>query len=511
MKTSPLRSLLAALVLLVVLALPARATWSIVVINKRTGEVGVASATCLANFNLRRALPVVVIGRGAAAAQSAIDSSGDNRRLIWQAFRNQDLTSAEILAMLEAQDGSHSSRQYGIVSFNGDPVTFTGDNAGAAASGRTGQVGDYVWAIQGNLLTGDEVVDAAVDAFVNTNSDMSERLMAAMLAARDMGGDGRCSCLTGNATDCGAPPASFTKSAHCGFLIVARYGDTNGVCNRTQGCASGEYYLLSNIAGARSEEDDPDPVDQLFTRYVNWRDRHRGAPDGILSSFESVRSVPADGVTTRTVTVTLRDIDGVQLPTGGATIDVSTVSGNPSLGTIGPVVDHGDGTYSFTITAGTAVGEEQLAIRAEQGEVGTLYPYLDMRYDAVESLHCGFDAVNVANGADVPMVLDVPDSPFHAYLVLASLSGTVPGTTVGRISIPLNSDAVTWSTLLRAGDPGLLPGTIGVTDANGRAEMSCRLNSQQLLALSGLRLDWAGLVTGPNPQATNAVGFDILP
>ena len=204
MKTSPLRSLLAALVLLVVLALPARATWSIVVINKRTGEVGVASATCLANFNLRRALPVVVIGRGAAAAQSAIDSSGDNRRLIWQAFRNQDLTSAEILAMLEAQDGSHSSRQYGIVSFNGDPVTFTGDNAGAAASGRTGQVGDYVWAIQGNLLTGDEVVDAAVDAFVNTNSDMSERLMAAMLAARDMGGDGRCSCLTGNATDCGA-------------------------------------------------------------------------------------------------------------------------------------------------------------------------------------------------------------------------------------------------------------------------------------------------------------------
>ena len=40
----------------------ARATWSIVVVNHRTGEVCVASATCISNFDLKPALCVLRVG-----------------------------------------------------------------------------------------------------------------------------------------------------------------------------------------------------------------------------------------------------------------------------------------------------------------------------------------------------------------------------------------------------------------------------------------------------------------
>ena len=83
-----MRRLLQALLALFCLTLPAAATWSIVVVDTRTGEVGVASATCLPSFDLRQALPIIRIGRGAGAAQSAIDVNAINRRVMWDGFRD---------------------------------------------------------------------------------------------------------------------------------------------------------------------------------------------------------------------------------------------------------------------------------------------------------------------------------------------------------------------------------------------------------------------------------------
>ena len=60
---------------LVLLASVAEATWSIVVVDRATGEVCVATATCLAGFNIANAVPVVVVGKGAAAAQSYIEAA----------------------------------------------------------------------------------------------------------------------------------------------------------------------------------------------------------------------------------------------------------------------------------------------------------------------------------------------------------------------------------------------------------------------------------------------------
>ena len=46
-------------------ARPGLATWSIIIVDTQTKEIGVASPTSLSNFDLRRGLPVLRVGKGA--------------------------------------------------------------------------------------------------------------------------------------------------------------------------------------------------------------------------------------------------------------------------------------------------------------------------------------------------------------------------------------------------------------------------------------------------------------
>ncbi|HEU5475634.1 MAG TPA: invasin domain 3-containing protein, partial [Actinophytocola sp.] len=75
-------------------------------------------------------------------------------------------------------------------------------------------------------------------------------------------------------------------------------------------------------------------------------------------------SIVADGVTTSTVTVRLKDAQGNNLTTGGATVVIST-----DLGTLSATTDNGDGTYTATLTSGTAGGTATLgfSVNAVQG------------------------------------------------------------------------------------------------------------------------------------------------
>src|SRR5262249_55131265 len=198
-------------------AAPIRATWSIVVVDTRTHEIAIGSATCLANFDLARALPVVRVGLGAAAAQSAIDSTGRNRRRIWDEFALGTAPN-DILHILDGIDTLYETRQYGIVDARGRAATFTGALCGAYASGLTGEIGTMVYAIQGSGIPGQPVLSMAEAALISTPGGIPEKLMAAMEAARSMGGDGRCSCNPNAPDSCGSPPPNFTKSAHIGFM-----------------------------------------------------------------------------------------------------------------------------------------------------------------------------------------------------------------------------------------------------------------------------------------------------
>ncbi|UYV12763.1 MAG: DUF1028 domain-containing protein [Phycisphaera sp.] len=206
----------------------AQATWSILLVDTRTGEIALGSATCLTSFDLRANTPVIITGVGAATAQSFVDSSGRNRVRIRDGLA-LGLTPSEILADLSTFDSGHQTRQYGIVDTTGLAATFSGTGAGAWAGGTTGEIDGVIYAVQGNLLTGPAVVDDAVAAIITTPGDLAEKLMAGMEAAQAKGGDARCSC-TPLPIPCGTPPAGFLKSADIGYMMIARTGDTDA-CN----------------------------------------------------------------------------------------------------------------------------------------------------------------------------------------------------------------------------------------------------------------------------------------
>lgn len=337
---------------------PVQATWSIIVVNPQTKEVAIGAATCLLNFDLQRYLPVVIPEIGAAAAQARVDS-GFNRIRIWNEM-HAGTDPQTILVLLAQQDGSHQSRQYGIVDTQGRALTFTGTQCGAYASGLTGTIGPLVYAIQGNVITGQPVLDQAEQALRATPGGIPERLMAAMEAARAMGGDGRCSCNPQNPPGCGSPPPQFEKSAHIGFMIVARRGDPEGVCNFTPGCANGIYYMAFNIIA--SDPGERDPVLQLRERFDAWRAGLIGQVDAVESRAVVDRLRLANSPTASArLRIELRDWRG-QLVAGHPPITVQHDQGSAGICQIGPPQPRGDGVYEVLLTANAACGRDRLAI-----------------------------------------------------------------------------------------------------------------------------------------------------
>lgn len=345
---------------------PARATWSIIIVDGRTKEIAVGSATCLTGFDLQRNLPVVLVDVGAACAQSLVDSNAVNRMVIWNELLNGTDPDA-IITILAGLGNQHQSRQYGIADTRWRMTTFTGNNAGQWRGGVTGFAGDLYYAIQGNVLTGAPVVQMAEQAVLNAPGDLSDKLMAAMEAARAMGGDGRCSCSVLAPTSCGAPPPSFEKSAHIGFMIVARTGDIDGVCTAALGCANGDYWMTFNVPFQMST--DPDPVFQLQDLYEAFRLDHIGRPDAVHSlSLVTPPAVPGQGTHAAMLTVQFRDWQDNEVD-GSTTLSVSVEhdASSAGLAQIGAVMPMGGGVFAVPLSTTGGVGRDRFRVIADDG------------------------------------------------------------------------------------------------------------------------------------------------
>jgi uncharacterized Ntn-hydrolase superfamily protein len=486
----------------------ALATWSIVVVDRRTREVCVATATCITNGNIHRRVPIVVVGKGAAAAQSFI---GQGRpEIIFDGLINE-LTPTEIFDAVALTDNGLQSRQYGIVNLQGSPVTFTGTLDGAWAGGLTGADGNLMYAIQGNVLTGAPVIAAAESAFLATEGDMTQRVMRAMEAAAYYGGDGRCSCNSATPDGCGSPPANFTKSAHTAVIVAARVGDTDGACGPPDGCVTGDYYLLRKVNGDWS---DPDPILVLREKYEVWRDFRAGKPDHYKTEVlqSAIRSV-ADGQSVVRVDVRLRDLEGSALTFGGQTLTVEWVGSGSPLATVGALVDNGDGSHSFELTTGTQAGQGEWAISVQQAQlVMRLWPNLQLSVDPVRQLHAGVVRVLADDATEIGFVLNLGSAAAgRDYQVLGSAAGTSPGTPWMGQSIPLNSDRLFRWTLNYPGGAAF-PGSFGQLDANGRAEARLRLPPVGLNPFVGSVLDFAAILPqGASGDITNGAAVEIRP
>jgi hypothetical protein len=368
MKLSPSRLSLPRILAVVLsgafLAPAVRATWSIVAVNTRTGEVCIASATCLSDLNLQSLTPVLRVGVGGACAQSVGDSTGFNRMRIWDGLIS-GLSPEEILAVLSTNDSLFQRRQYGIVNMLDEPVSFSGTMDGQAYYSIARVCDDLRYAIQGNVLTGVQVITNSENAFLATEGDLGQKVMAAMEAARVYGGDGRCSCSEVFPTSCGCPPAAFDYSAFTAFWILARMGDVDDDACPDLGCAGGQYFGNLNVISGFGG---PEPVLLLEDQYVAWRAARAGLADQIRSTVTpSAERLDAHPSSHLTVEVELRDLEGAPVLDPSTTLSVDRAYDGPEVAKIGHISSPSPGRFRFAVHATRNPGIGRWRLTAHQG------------------------------------------------------------------------------------------------------------------------------------------------
>ncbi len=129
-------------------------------------------------------VPWAQAGAGAVATQAFANTSFGPRGLD---MLSSGSSADETLSKLLADDPEREHRQVGIVDANGGSATFTGKICQTWAGGVTG----FGYAIQGNILSGDQVVPAMQKAFLAMKGELPGRLYKALLAGDQAGGDRR--------------------------------------------------------------------------------------------------------------------------------------------------------------------------------------------------------------------------------------------------------------------------------------------------------------------------------
>jgi uncharacterized Ntn-hydrolase superfamily protein len=223
----------------------ARATYSIVAADTRTRATGGAGTSCLSGadvYIIYGAAP----GVGTLHAQAELNPDGRVEGL--RLFRAGS-APADIIAAITSPDfdPDASVRQYAVVDVTGRVAAFTGADDGTYAGDRHGQVETFVYSVQGNILTGREVVDQAAEAFEAAGCDLPERLMLALEAGAANGqGDRRCTLPRGIPSD-------------SAFLEVDLPDEPEG------------SYLELRVPTSGSAN----PLVQLRTQFDTWRATHR--------------------------------------------------------------------------------------------------------------------------------------------------------------------------------------------------------------------------------------------
>ena len=264
------------LALLTVAPSPAFATWSVIAVDRSTGRVVIASATCVDQNDefLKGVQAVVVPGKGVAACQAGVDNTHQNQMLVFQEL--QKGTDPKAIIELLSTDPAFQSRQFGILDLQGRRGGHSGLTNGFVSQDVQGQVPgtEVFYSIQGNILRPGLVVPNAVQAFINTKGAITDRVMAAMEAADGSGGDSRCTCPPWP-TD-GSKPAipCDGKTSHVAYILMAEKHDTNGDSHN-----NGKYTMYINVAQPGSDHgpnvikpgENLNPVKTLRMRYDEWR------------------------------------------------------------------------------------------------------------------------------------------------------------------------------------------------------------------------------------------------
>ena len=253
------------------LASPAFATWTVIAVDQNSGQVAIASASCVDDTDdgMRDAIAVVVPGKAIAACQAAVDRTHQNHALILQELQ-KGTEPHQIIEMLSG-DPQFQSRQFGIVDMDGRVAGHSGlmnSFETLFVPGHVPGTGIY-YEVLGNTIRHGAIRKGA-KAFLDARGSLTDRVMAALESIDANGGDVRCSC----------PPAETkpllpcdNKHAHAAFILLANPTDASGSAE-----SNGTYAMYLSVTqpapgrtqGARPGES-LNPVKTLRLRYDAWR------------------------------------------------------------------------------------------------------------------------------------------------------------------------------------------------------------------------------------------------
>jgi uncharacterized Ntn-hydrolase superfamily protein len=123
-------------------------------------------------------------GVGAVATQAFAEITYGNRGLD---LLESGLSPQEAIDHLISDDDMRSHRQVGIVAADGTSASYTGEDCFEHAVGVTGDN----FAAQGNILSSPDVPEAMATTFRNSPGTLAERLLAALAAGEEAGGEKR--------------------------------------------------------------------------------------------------------------------------------------------------------------------------------------------------------------------------------------------------------------------------------------------------------------------------------
>ena len=161
-------------------------TFSIVAVDTITGQVGSAGASCIQGSII---ISDIHPGVGAIHTQSYWNATNQDSA---SSLMDQGYAPQDIIDWLVANDAQNDPtiRQYGIIDLieGGRSAGYTGENCSDFKGHKLGSN----YAIQGNILLGQSILDDMEAAFLTQYGTFEEKLMASLMAANVTGADTRC-------------------------------------------------------------------------------------------------------------------------------------------------------------------------------------------------------------------------------------------------------------------------------------------------------------------------------
>ncbi|MGD6831914.1 DUF1028 domain-containing protein [Sutcliffiella halmapala] len=157
-------------------------TYSIIGFDPKEKEWGIAVQSKF--LGVGAVVPFADANAGAIATQSYANTTYGPEGL---KLLKEGKTAQEVVDLLTEADEDRAYRQLGVIDAQGNAATYTGDKCYNWAGGQTGAY----YATQGNILVSEKTVHAMGETFTQTEGTLAERLLKALAAGQNAGGDSR--------------------------------------------------------------------------------------------------------------------------------------------------------------------------------------------------------------------------------------------------------------------------------------------------------------------------------